>query len=430
MAREMKDSGIEWIGEIPADWQINRNKVLFFEINERCDNGSDHTLLSVSEYNGIKPRSEIIEDGEFETHAVSLDGYKLCKNGDIVMNIMLAWKRATARSDYDGIVSPAYCVYRGKNINTKYYHYLFRTDGCSCMFKQYSTGIIDSRLRLYPNVFLSLSSLVPPIEEQNAIVEYLDVECSRIDSVIEQTRASVDEYKKLKQAVITQAVTKGIRPDRQMKDSGIEWIGDIPTNWEIISLGAITESMHNGYVGPTKDLFFDDGIKYIQSLHIKDGKIDFSRHEYYVSEEWANVHPKIKENDVLIVQTGDIGNVGLVTKDYDGCNCHALIIATPKTDLIFPKFLTYFLRSTVGKELLLYHKTGALLPHLNSGKIKFADVCVPELSEQHEIVKYLDKEIMKIDELIGKKVELLSQLDSYKKSLIYEYVTGKKEVPA
>jgi len=343
---------------------------------------------------------------------------------------MLAWKRATARSDYDGIVSPAYCVYRGKNINTKYYHYLFRTDGCSCMFKQYSTGIIDSRLRLYPNVFLSLSSLVPPIEEQNAIVEYLDVECSRIDSVIEQTRASVDEYKKLKQAVITQAVTKGIRPDRQMKDSGIEWIGDIPTNWEIISLGAITESMHNGYVGPTKDLFFDDGIKYIQSLHIKDGKIDFSRHEYYVSEEWANVHPKIKENDVLIVQTGDIGNVGLVTKDYDGCNCHALIIATPKTDLIFPKFLTYFLRSTVGKELLLYHKTGALLPHLNSGKIKFADVCVPELSEQHEIVKYLDKEIMKIDELIGKKVELLSQLDSYKKSLIYEYVTGKKEVPA
>jgi len=430
MAREMKDSGIEWIGEIPADWQINRNKVLFFEINERCDNGSDHTLLSVSEYNGIKPRSEIIEDGEFETHAVSLDGYKLCKNGDIVMNIMLAWKRATARSDYDGIVSPAYCVYRGKNINTKYYHYLFRTDGCSCMFKQYSTGIIDSRLRLYPNVFLSLSSLVPPIEEQNAIVEYLDVECSRIDSVIEQTRASVDEYKKLKQAVITQAVTKGIRPDRQMKDSGIEWIGDIPTNWEIISLGAITESMRNGYVGPTKDLFFDDGIKYIQSLHIKDGKIDFSRHEYYVSEEWANVHPKIKENDVLIVQTGDIGNVGLVTKDYDGCNCHALIIATPKTDLIFPKFLTYFLRSTVGKELLLYHKTGALLPHLNSGKIKFADVCVPELSEQHEIVKYLDKEIMKIDELIGKKVELLSQLDSYKKSLIYEYVTGKKEVPA
>ena len=147
-----------------------------------------------------------------------------------------------------------------------------------------------------------------------------------------------------------------------------------------------------------------------------------------MSEEWANVHPKIKTNDVLIVQTGDIGNVGLVTPEYDGCNCHALIIATPRTDLVFPEYLTYYLRSAIGRELLLFYKTGALLPHLNSGKIKFASICVPRVQEQKEITNYLNKEVSRIDELVSKKEYLLNELESYKKALIFEYVTGKKEV--
>ncbi len=428
MAREMRHSGISWIGMIPSNWETHKNKALFYEVNERCEDGSKYTLLSVSEYTGVTPRSTIIKDGEYETHAETLDGYKICHVGDIVMNIMLAWKRATAASAYDGIISPAYCVFRGRDVNTKYFHYLFRTDNCAEMFKRYSTGIIDSRLRLYPDVFLSLKSIVPPLSEQNQIAAFLDTECNRIDAVIENTRASIDEYRKLKQAIITQAVTKGIHAGRSMKDSGIEWIGDIPADWQILSLGTVTESMRNGYVGPTKDLFIDDGVRYIQSLHIKDGRIDFSRYEYYVSEEWANIHPKIKENDILIVQTGDIGNVGLVTAEYDGCNCHALIIATPRTDLVYPEYLTYYLRSVVGKELLLYYKTGALLPHLNSGKIKFASVCVPTIQEQIDITTYLNIEVTKIDELMLKKELLLDELESYKKALIFEYVTGKKEV--
>ena len=155
--RAMKDSGIAWIGEIPEDWEIARIKQLFSEVNDRCESSENYTLLSVSEYYGIAPKSEKISDDDMLTHAETLDGYKICKENDLVMNIMLAWKRALGVSKYVGIVSPAYCVFRKKrNMYVMYFHYLFRTDIYANLFKQYSTGIIDSRLRLYPDKFLSL----------------------------------------------------------------------------------------------------------------------------------------------------------------------------------------------------------------------------------------------------------------------------------
>lgn len=172
---ETKDSGIEWVGNIPAHWDVQKNKRLFVEVNNKCLATDNYTLLSVSEYYGVAPRNEKIKDGDFETRAESLNGYKICRKGDIVMNIMLAWKKATARTAYDGIVSPAYCVYRGKGIETSYYHYVFRTNGCADYFGLHSTGIIDSRLRLYTDAFFNLNSPVPPIDEQKNIATYLDV---------------------------------------------------------------------------------------------------------------------------------------------------------------------------------------------------------------------------------------------------------------
>ena len=264
--------------------------------------------------------------------------------------------------------------------------------------------------------------------KQRKIADILNRKCAEIDAVIERTKATIEEYKKLKRSIITEAVTKGIRGNRPMKESGIEWIGEMPTEWSMTKLSGATLSMRNGYVGPTRDLFFEDGVRYIQSLHIKNGKIDFDRHPYYVSDEWAEVHPKIKTNDILIVQTGDIGQVGIVEDKYDGCNCHALIIATPNSDVVIPNYLKFYLMSFVGRELMLSFRTGALLPHLNAGKIKFTPVVVPSLHEQEEIAEYLAKKCAEIDALIGKKMVLLKELEEYKESVIYEYVTGKKEV--
>ena len=434
MAREMKDSGIEWIGEIPAEWESKKLKYIVTYNDETLEESTDDEYeFDYIDIGSVQYGKGIVQLQRMTFKDAPSRARRIVKENDVIVSTVRTYLKAVTMinaSTIPLVASTGFIVLRAKQneILSSFLNYAVLSDAFISMIEARSFGISYPAINATSVVDISIP--LPQIEEQKSISEFLNTECSRIDSAIEQTRASIEEYKKLKQAVITQAVTKGIRPGRQMKDSGVEWIGQIPNNWKVHSLGTVTESMRNGYVGPTKDLFYDEGIRYIQSLHIKDGRIDFSRHEYYVSEEWANMHPKIKENDVLIVQTGDIGNVGLVTKDYDGCNCHALIIATPKTDMINPEFLTYYLRSTIGKELLLYHKTGALLPHLNSGKIKFTDICVPDLMEQQEIVQFLDKEVTKIDNLITKKETLLTNLESYKKSLIYEYVTGKKEVPA
>lgn len=204
---EMKDSGIEWVGNIPAHWDVQKNKRLFVEVNNKCLATDNYTLLSVSEYYGVAPRNEKIKDGDFETRAESLNGYKICRKGDIVMNIMLAWKKATARTAYDGIVSPAYCVYRGKGIETSYYHYVFRTNGCADYFGLHSTGIIDSRLRLYTDAFFNLNSPVPPIDEQKNIATYLDSKCEEIESIIAIKKKQMETLSSYKKSLIYEYVT-------------------------------------------------------------------------------------------------------------------------------------------------------------------------------------------------------------------------------
>ena len=417
MARVMKDSGISWIGEVPTDWKTIKFKFLHEGLN--TGEGIDKEYWTNDESNivfytaGLEP---------IRTNYKDFPNWKYTKNTDLLL----------ARNGTPYVYSPDEgACYTDHIIRAAVMESVNRTFVQYCLSQSIKSVVVEGVSLPTWSASLWNEQVIPwpSANVQRRIANFLDAECARIDAIIEQTRATVEEYKKLKQSIITQAVTKGIRPNRPMKDSGIEWIGEIPADWEISNLGAISENLRNGYVGPTKDLFYDEGIPYIQSLHIKDGRIDFSRHEYYVSEDWANAHPKIKTDDLLIVQTGDIGNVGLVPKEYNLCNCHALIIATLKKETVFPEFITFFLRSHVGRELLLFYKTGALLPHLNSGKIKFASICVPKLSEQKEIVDWLNAEEAKIDALICGKETFISELESYKKSLIYEYVTGKKEAP-
>ena len=430
--RKMKDSGIEWIGEIPESWKTKRNKQLFFEVNERCENGNEHTLLSVSEYYGIAPKSDKISDGEFETRAESLDGYKLCKVGDIVMNIMLAWKRSTGRSEYDGIVSPAYCVYRPiEDIDTKYYHYLFRTDIVANLFKQYSTGIIESRLRLYPEKFLALSMLVPPLPEQRAISAYLDRQCALIDSVTEKTKASIEEYKKLRQAVITQAVTKGVRGERPMKEVENGFLDHIPNNW-------IYQKVKNFIAMPVIDgphespELYDDGIPYISATAIVDSKIDFSLMRGYISAEYCDecdkrYKPQI--NDILLIKLGaSTGQVAIVDTDRR-FNIWVPLAAIRCDDSVVPKFIYYSFQSEYLLRQMELSWTYGTQQTLGVKTIEQLRFVLPIIDEQQEIAAYLDHKCAEIDALITKKETFLAELEAYKKSLIYEYVTGKKEVP-
>lgn len=202
----LKDSGIEWIGMIPEHWEVKRFKSIFSECKSVTETGQED-LLSVSEYYGIARRIDKMDDGEYESRADSLIGYKICKKDDLVINIMLAWKRGLGFSDFDGIVSPAYAVYRGKNIVPHYFHYLMRTDMYVAEYKRNSKGIIDSRLRMYTDRFNNIIAIVPPLSEQEAIACYLDEKCAKIDAAIENISKQIDVSKRLKRALINEVIT-------------------------------------------------------------------------------------------------------------------------------------------------------------------------------------------------------------------------------
>lgn len=203
----MKECEVSWVGNIPEHWSVRRIKDIFYESAEVSAAGTEE-LLSVSEYYGVAPRKDKMnDDEEFETRADSLEGYKICHRGDLVSNIMLTWKRALGVSQYDGIVSPAYGVYRGINIETRYYHYLFRSDMYIAEFKRNSTGIIDSRLRLYSDRFFAIKAICPPLNEQREIADYLDSECDKIDKKCTLIEQQMEKLQLLKRALINEVVT-------------------------------------------------------------------------------------------------------------------------------------------------------------------------------------------------------------------------------
>ena len=425
----MKNSGVEWIGEIPEDWEVKRGKELFFEINDRCENPENYPLLSVSEYYGVAPKSEKIDEGDFITHAETLDGYKICQEGDIVQNIMLAWKRATGMSNYEGLISPAYCIYRPfKGVDSKYYHYLFRTDVYADLFKQFSTGIIDSRLRLYPVKFLSLKYAYPPKSTQQHIASYLDKKCGKIEETIQNQQQVIEKLKAYKQSLITEAVTGKIKIQNgkvcgkyeSYKDSGVEWIGKIPSEWEVSKFGRFAQVKSN-LVDPNLYLEYPqiapDNIgkgsgKLIDWQTVKDSGVISWNHLFFKGQiVYSKIRPTLNK---------------LIIAPFDGlCSADMYPIETN----MYKQFFVYMMLSQYFVEQVgLITRDRVKMPKINQNELSGILITVPTKNEQKEIADYLDKKCTAIDTAIEQKQKLIEKLTEYKKSLIYECVTGKKEV--
>lgn len=421
---EMKDSGVEWIGEMPDGWKVIRNKVLFEEVNERCGASPNLTLLSVSEYYGVAPRAEKIAEDEMLTRAESLEGYKICHKNDIVMNIMLAWKRSQGVSQYDGIVSPAYCVFRRKDdapIDMRYIHYLIRTDRYADEYKCHSTGIIDSRLRLYPDKFLALESHVPPLSEQTAIAAYLDEKCATIDAIIAEAKSSIEEYKSWKASVIFETVTKGLNPNAEMKDSGVEWIGEIPKGWNLMPFGKIA-SIKACLVPPKEypllpqispDNIEKGSARLLQNYKTvqESGVISWNHHFYKGQIIYSKVRPTL--NKLFLAQ-------------FEGlCSADMYPIETTQDAryLVYAMLSGYFVQ-----QVAAITANRVKMPKINKQELSKITVLLPPLSEQASIVSYLDRKCSLIDGIILEKEDLIRELENYKRSLIFEVVTGKRRV--
>jgi len=210
------------------------------------------------------------------------------------------------------------------------------------------------------------------------------------------------------------------------KESGIEWIGKIPEHWEVSQLGKKVVKLTNGFVGSVRDIMQHEGVPYIQGIHIKNMGIQFTpKGKFYVSQEWSNAHQKsiLKEKDVLFVQTGEIGKVGMVPSDFDGANCHALIITRPNNKYLISEYLLYFFNSSIGHYCLNRIRTGEILHHINGSKLKSVEILIPSLKEQTQIADYLDRKTTEIDQLIADKKALVELYKEEKTAIINQAVT-------
>ena len=289
-----------------------------------------------------------------------------------------------------------------------------------------STGIQNLDSEGYLNEFVGL----PKGKEQRAIAEFLDRETAKIDALVARKERLIELLQEKRIALITRAVTRGLDPNVPMKDSGVEWLGEIPARWNIRRVAMAVNKITNGYVGPTRDILVDDGVPYLQSLHIKRGQIEFDRKHYFVTEHWSERHKKsiLREGDVVVVQTGDIGQNCLVPAAFDGANCHALIILRIQPHLGEGAFLSRLLQSTYGQNALKLSQTGALHPHLECGHVREIPIVLPPPEEQRLIVKALEERLVSLDALEARVRTAIDHLREFRATLISAAVTGKIDV--
>ena len=420
----MKYSGNPWIGNIPSSWDVERIKTIFKERTELSEDGSE-TLLSVSEYYGVANRSERVSEGEFVSRAETLVGYKKCYVGDLVSNIMLAWKGSMGITDIDGIVSPAYCVYEpSPRIFPRYYHYLFRTSLYTSIFRLYSKGIIDSRLRLYSPYFFDISAIIPSLPEQQKIASFLDRKCAEIDEMIALQEKIVEELKAYKQSVITEAVTKGLNPDTPMKDSGIEWIGDVPEHWNVKPIKWDFDIIAGATPKTDKPELWDGDIPWITPADYKTEDRYINQGRRCITEEGMSscATTLLPKGSVIFSKRAPIGLV--VVNSQPLCTNQGCLGCVPRNA---NSSYFYYAMSAFTEQYELYG-SGTTFKEISATNFADFRLPCPSIVEQEGIALYLDRKCSEIDSLINIKLSKIDSLKEYKKSIIYEYVTGKKEV--
>ena len=405
--REMKDSGIEWIGAIPQDWQLSKIGNLYTQRNEKVSD-KDYQPLSVT-MQGILP--------QLATAAKTDDGdnRNLVRVGDFAINSRSDRRGSCGISPLDGSVSLINIILTPRTaMHPGYYNWLFNTTLFADEFYKWGHGIVADLWTTRWQEMKSITVPVPEYAEQERIAAFLDAECAVIDAVLEKTRASIEEYKKLKQAVITQAVTKGIRGDRPMKDSGIEWIGEISQDFEIVKLKWLCDVLDQFRSPVTADKR-NQNADVLYDYYGASGAIDkidgytIDDHVMLIGEDGANL--RMRNLPIMYEINGKAW-----------VNNHAHILK-PKAGVDF-----YFIFYALEALDLNYYITGSAQPKLSQDNLRNIWVPITDFTGQKRIAAYISDVCDEFDCLIAKKQQYLTEIENYKKSLIYEYVTGKKEV--
>lgn len=400
MAREMKDSGVEWIREIPCTWSLSKIGRVYTERKTKVSD-RDYPPLSVT-MRGILPQLDVA--AKTDAH----DDRKLLCKGDFAINSRSDRRGSCGISPIEGSVSLINIVLQPKeDMDSQYYEWMFHSSMFSDEFYKWGHGIVDDLWTTGWQDMKRIAIPTPALQEQKRIAMFLNEQCGELDNVLAKTRASIEEYKKLKQAVITQAVTKGIRGDTEIKDSGIDWIGEIPVRWRITSLKYLCK-MQAGKTLSSERIEKSGEYPVYGANGIRGFYKEFNADGTYllIGRQGAlcgNVHKA--EGKFWATEHAVLVNV------LDSCNLN---------------FLYYML---IGMNLNQYASNTAAQPGLAVSTILNVKMCIPPIDEQERISVYLDEKCEVIDSLVAKKEQYHSEIENYKKSLIYEYVTGKKEVP-
>lgn len=429
----MKDSGIDWIGKIPDEWKIEKGKRIFAQRNER-GNKINLELLSPTQKYGVIPQTLYEELTTYSAvklkEGTDLSQLKTVHKGDYCISLR-SFQGGFEYSKYEGVVSPAYQIfYAIKNIDECYYKYLFKDQTFIAKMNSFTMSLRDGKniaFSDFGNTYIPL----PPLSEQTKIANFLDKKCAQIDSIIEESKKSIEEYKAWKQSVIFEAVT-GKNLSCKKKDSGIEWLGEIPENFIITRIKHIaTLAGRIGWQGLTSQEYSDEGCYLITGINFSNGEINWEscvRVPYSRWEEASQI--QIENGDLLITKDGTVGKVAIVNNmpDKTSLNSGVLLIRQNKK-VCSTRFLFWILQSNVFWKWFNYINAGnSTIIHLYQHDFSNFSFPNPSIEIQNEISNYLDKKCAQIDSLISEKQSLIKDLAEYKKSLIFEAVTGKRRV--
>ncbi|SDI14332.1 type I restriction enzyme, S subunit [Proteiniclasticum ruminis] len=414
----MKDSGVEWIGDIPKSWNSikTKNKYRFKKeiVNDRVN---QYERLSLT-LNGVLKRSKDDSNG---LQPEKFEGYQILNKNELVFKLIDLENVNTSRvglSLFTGLVSPAYIVLNNE-IEAPYGYFYYYSMWQREVFNHIGGDGVRSALN--KGDLLKIPYLDVPQEEQIKIVNYLQININKINSLIRKTKSTIDDYKLLKQAIITETVTKGLDKNVEMKDSGIEWIGEIPTGWDTLMLAQVFAQVKNKNkdIQETNLLSLSYGNIVKRNIETTDGLLPESFDGYNIIED-GDIVLRLTDlqNDHTSLRVGLSKERGIITSAY---------ITLRKKINVNEKYLYYFLHSfDVFKGF--YGMGAGVRQGLNFSGLKKLKIAIPTIDEQQQIVNHIEIRASKIENLINQKEKLLIDLEMFKKSLIYEYVTGKKEV--
>lgn len=426
--REMNSTGIVWCPSIPSDWEVRRVKDCFYISKVKA--GTKNPVVLKLARSGVQVKDVTVNGGQM---AESYDDYNPVQVGDLLLNPMDLYSGANCNvSEVEGVISPAYVNLRAKEtLNPYYFDYYFKIQYWTMAMFAHGKGVsYDNRWTINAESVKAYELPFPSVSEQNAIVDIIKRKSTQIDALISNAQQQIEKLKAYKQSVITETVTKGLDPDVKMKDSGVEWIGEIPEHWKVIRLKFLLQYIID-CPHETPNYSFDGEYYVIRTADEDYGFLRADEQMYRLDEKEYKHRIRrlsLDKDDIVYGREGERWGLACIVPESNKYCLGQRMMQFRCNEHIVPMFIMWALNSKNIYVQGCFDTLGSTSPHVNISTIINYEIPIPSYEEQNKLASFLEEKCSQIDKLIALKQQKIEKLQQYKKSLIYEYVTGKKEV--